>query len=68
MRTIIELGSDGPRAFMLVSGGQSGRVNSKNYCDQVMDFRLNRYHLVQFHKQFNANLFPTIIQFKPRKK
>lgn len=44
MRTIIEMHPDGPRAWMHLTGGQSGRFNSPNYADQVRTWLDGRYH------------------------
>jgi acyl-homoserine lactone acylase PvdQ len=44
MRTIIEMRPEGPRAFMHLTGGQSGRFNSPNYSDQVQTWLDGHYH------------------------
>jgi len=44
MRTIIEMRPDGPRAWLHLTGGQSGRFNSRNYSDQVRTWLEGGYH------------------------
>jgi penicillin G amidase len=50
MRTIIELGSNEVNALMVIAGGQSGRPNSSNFCNQLEDWKNVRYHQTQFSK------------------
>lgn len=64
MRTIIALSPQGPKAWMLVSGGQSGRINSRNYSDQVKDYHSVKYHEVRYPEEFNAKVYSTTIKFQ----
>lgn len=64
MRTIIALSPKGPKAWMLVSGGQSGRINSRHYADQVDDYHAVRYHEVRYPDEFNPKVYSTTIQFQ----
>lgn len=64
MRTVIALSPQGPKAWMLVSGGQSGRLNSRNYSDQVKDYHAVQYHEVRYPDTFNPNFYSTTIKFQ----
>jgi penicillin G amidase len=63
MRTIIEMRPEGPRALLMLTGGQSGRFNSKNYQDQVYDWLAGNYHEAVLNKQFDPQQFRSTIQF-----
>jgi acyl-homoserine lactone acylase PvdQ len=64
MRTVISLSPTGPKAWMLVSGGQSGRINSQNYSDQVKDYHSVNYHEIRYPDSFNPKVYASTIQFK----
>lgn len=51
MRTVIEMDPKGIKSKMILTGGQSGRVNSKNYSDQLLAWKEVRYHEVQATKK-----------------
>jgi len=63
MRTIIELRPEGPRALLLLTGGQSGRFNSSHYSDQVHDWLSGGYHEANLSPKFDANRYTTTIRF-----
>lgn len=44
IRTVIEIDSTGIRGWMVNAGGQSGRVNSTGYMQQLNDWKVNRLH------------------------
>jgi penicillin G amidase len=50
MRTIVELGEDEVNSLMIIAGGQSGRPNSLNFCNQLEDWKNINYHQSQFFK------------------
>ncbi len=47
MRTIIEMGIT-PNVQTILAGGQSGRVNSPNYADQVGKWKVGEYNIIDF--------------------
>jgi len=47
MRMIIEM-SDSIQAYSILAGGQSGRLNSTNYKDQLNQWKNGLYHKIQF--------------------
>lgn len=51
MRTVIEMDPKGIKSKMVLAGGQSGRVNSKNYRDQLPAWKEVSYHDVQAVKK-----------------
>lgn len=63
MRTVIEMRPEGPRALLLLTGGQSGRFNSANYHDQVPDWLEGRYHEAYLPGSFDASQYQTTIRF-----
>lgn len=64
MRTIIELKPNGNEAWMMITGGQSGRFESENYQDQIADFRKGTYHKVKIFEAFDASNYVKTISFK----
>jgi len=62
-RTIIELTPKGPKARLLVTGGQSGRFNSANYHDQIDHWLQGTYHEAIPAKSFDLTAYPMSIQF-----
>lgn len=62
-RTIIEMTPKGPKARLLVTGGQSGRFNSANYHDQIDHWLEGNYHDPLHAKSFDAAAYKTTIQF-----
>jgi acyl-homoserine lactone acylase PvdQ len=63
MRTIIELRPEGPRAALMLTGGQSGRFNSSHYSDQVYHWLSGGYHEADLSKSFVASRYATTIRF-----
>jgi acyl-homoserine lactone acylase PvdQ len=63
MRTVIEMRPEGPKALLLLTGGQSGRFNSANYHDQVPDWLEGRYHEAYLPGSFDASQYQTTIRF-----
>jgi len=62
-RTMIELTPEGPKARLMVTGGQSGRFNSANYHDQIDHWLQGKYHIPLPAKSFDVTAYPTSIQF-----
>ncbi|TNE55274.1 MAG: penicillin acylase family protein [Bacteroidetes bacterium] len=50
MRTVIEMNPNGIQAFMIIAGGQSGRANTRNYRDQLVNWKTVQYHPCQHPK------------------
>lgn len=48
MRTVIELGGETPKIETVIAGGQSGRVNSPHYKNQVEMWKTGAYHTIDF--------------------
>jgi penicillin amidase len=63
MRTIIELTPQGPNALLMLTGGQSGRFNSRHFHDQVNHWLGGGYHEARLSKQFDPAMFLTTISF-----
>lgn len=63
MRTLIELRPEGPRAALMLTGGQSGRFNSSHYSDQVYHWLSGGYHEADLSKSFDASRYTTTIRF-----
>lgn len=57
MRTIIEFTPKGPVADMVLTGGQSGRVNSPNYSDQLTTWNTGKYYRVNIPATFEAQRY-----------
>lgn len=64
MRTIIELNPKGNNAWMMITGGQSGRFENKNYQDQITDFRKGTYHKIKLVDAFAESNYVKTISFK----
>jgi len=64
MRNIIELRPEGPpRAWLHLTGGQSGRFNSRNYADQVGAWLEGRYHTFRPVTRFVETDYSTTYRF-----
>lgn len=44
IRTVIEIDATGIQGWMVNAGGQSGRINSTGYMQQLNDWKVNRLH------------------------
>lgn len=53
IRTVIELDSTGIRSYMVSAGGQSGRINERQYMQQLNDWKENNLHKTQFGADTN---------------
>jgi penicillin amidase len=63
MRTIIEMRPDGPKAWLHLTGGQSGRFNSRNYADQVQTWLEGRYHNFRLLSTFKETDYVSTYRF-----
>ncbi len=63
MRSLITFSKDGPQAWFMLTGGQNGKINSKNYSNQIRNFRRNEYHKVLLKKSFKPANYQTSIKF-----
>jgi penicillin G amidase len=64
MRTIIEFTPKGPVVDMVLTGGQSGRVNSPNYADQLATWNAGKYYRVNIPPTFESKRYLTIFSSK----
>jgi acyl-homoserine lactone acylase PvdQ len=64
MRTVIELTPKGPIADVVHPTGQSGRVNSRNYTDQVNAWKQGRYYRLNLPLSPEQSRFVTTIRFQ----
>lgn len=65
MRTIIELTPQGPVAETVHPTGQSGRVNSTHYADQVQSWKHGQYYKLTLPLSPDQARFVTTVRFKP---
>ena len=62
-RSIYEMEKDNIKGYTIMAGGQSGKINSKNYIDQIDDWKNGNYKKTQFTenseelKNITATLF-----------
>ncbi len=47
-RSIYEMEKDNIKGYTIMAGGQSGKVNSKNYTNQLEDWKIGNYKETQF--------------------
>lgn len=47
-RSIYEMKKDNIKGYTIMAGGQSGKINSKNYIDQINDWKNGNYKKTQF--------------------
>lgn len=67
MRTVIEMTPDGPQAWMMITGGQSGKLNSLHYADQIPYFQRGTYHkAVLGEGPFRKENYVSTLHFKSR--
>ncbi|MFA0963363.1 penicillin acylase family protein [Roseivirga sp. BDSF3-8] len=65
IRTVVALDSTGIESWMITAGGQSGRVNSPRYLQQLPDWVSNQPHLTQSPEQpEQVNQVAQTIHFK----
>lgn len=62
MRSLIHLGQDNTEIFTVLAGGQSGRVTSSNYANQVDNWKNGNYNEVNFYP--NTQSLKPQISFK----
>jgi penicillin amidase len=48
IRTVVEISATGIHSWMITGGGQSGRINSRFYGQQLPDWKKNAVHPTQF--------------------
>ncbi len=64
MRTVIELTPDGPKADLVIAGGQVGRPEHPHYSDQVDDWYNGRYFRIKLVKAPQEGQWQQKITFK----
>ncbi len=64
MRTLIELSSAGPKAKMVLAGGQNGQPGHPNYSDQIETWRAVDYYELALPKTATEGEWAQTIKFK----
>lgn len=64
-RSVVEMKSESIEGYTVLAGGQSGKVNSTHYKDQLNNWKEGDYHLMQFSRQASElKNITSVIKFK----
>lgn len=66
MRTVIHFAKEGPEAWFMLAGGQSGRYFSSNYSNQFNQWANSGYRKVALLHQPNANTWSLMYKFSSK--